>query len=299
MHSAQDKITGKMCEAAHLYLRLPVDTSRYICPGCRVAVVPASYMPDNLVRPYFKTTKTHPHLDGCDVDGEKKLVARARKGRVSSPISGFPGSYPCRLQLDDVREAVGERVPLQSGQIAKSSEESQAGRGLVRQRRWTAKAIRPLACTFMNYPYDRDLPLAVEGIHGKTFRDVFGRVTNNRIILHERPKLFYAPISWWTPVERQDAFEVKLGYGEWVGEKLEQPYRVRVMWADWSDSRKRHIRHEIEVARQEAIAAGKKNSRVKGWLFFKGLQAANDILSFVVSDYRLICCIADEMIWTP
>ncbi len=284
MDSALDKITGRIVEAGQLYRSISVDPSLYICPGCGVPLIPASYLPENQVRAYFRTNKNEPHRPGCDVEGEPLLISRARKLRVTSPTKGFPGSYPSRLQLDDEREVVADDASPQtrSGGGERAAFEVAVGT-LRRQRRWTAKTIRPLASTFMNYPFDRDLPLTVPDLDGTRFCDVFEYVKNNQNNqdpIYEKPKIFFAPIQWSK-----------------VDNKLVRPYRVRVVWMDWSEFRKGRVRHEIEVARKEAIAASKKNSKAKGWLFFLGRQVADDLSLFLVKDHRLICCIADELIW--
>ena len=83
MDSAQDKFTGEIVEAEQLWLVDNVDKDRYICRGCGINVTPASYRPENLVRPYF-TARDGDHESKCDVAGEKKLVARGKKGRLST-----------------------------------------------------------------------------------------------------------------------------------------------------------------------------------------------------------------------
>jgi hypothetical protein len=297
MDSALDRITGQIVEAALLHLSTTVDSSRYLCPGCEVPVIPASYLPENKVRAHFKTKKEQPHVLDCDVFGEAKLVSRAKKERVTSPTNGFPGSYPNRLHLEDEREVVAEGALPQARTGGRDRGMAEGGvESLHRQRRWPAKTIRPLASTFMNYPFDRDLPLTVPGVEGARFQDVFEHIKNNQIIVYEKTRIFYAPIQWSKPVENLDVFEVKLGRGEWEDKRLVRSYRVRVIWADWSESRKRHIRNEIEVARNEAMDAVKKGSKAKGWLFFLGHQAADDSSLFLVKDHRLICCIVDELI---
>lgn len=50
-----------------------------------------------------------------------------------------------------------------------------------RNRTWTAQTIRSIFRTFLNYPYDRDLPLSVPNINGKTYQEIFLRLGNKGI----------------------------------------------------------------------------------------------------------------------
>jgi hypothetical protein len=301
MDSALDKITRNIIDAESLYVNRPVDKDRYLCRGCEIPVTPASYEPHNQVRAYFTANK-QAHRPGCDVDGEMKLLTRARKERVTSPITGFPASYPSELVLLDTREQVENGdLPLSKAGSRSGTPVASVGQDNAPRHRksWTARTIRPLARTFVKFPFDRDLALKVPGIDGGKYYQVFRRVKSDEIVPYMKRQIFYAPISWSKPLETETALEIALGAGEWEGKKLVRPYRLQVQWRDWSSFCKSAVTREIEIARLEAIEAGKANRNVKGWIFFLGHQSADDLTQFFVEQYELICCLAAEMIYPP
>jgi hypothetical protein len=177
MDSAQDKFTGEIVEAEQLWLVDNVDKDRYICRGCGIKVTPASYRPENLVRPYF-TARDGDHESKCDVAGEKKLVARGKKGRLSTATEGFPAPYPSRLVLRELRAVVdsngsdaGDRLRAEDNGRRRTSD----GGTSTPNRRRVANTIRPICRTFINFPYDRHLDLEVPGIDAFQRRDdLFG-----------------------------------------------------------------------------------------------------------------------------
>ncbi|WP_156782808.1 hypothetical protein [Acidihalobacter yilgarnensis] len=103
MDSAVDRYTGQIVDGEQLWYIDPVDKEGYICRGCGVMVNPVSFEAHHKVRPHFKELPSKPHESWCDVEGEEKLVAKARKERVTTQV-GFPGSFPSKLQLVDERE---------------------------------------------------------------------------------------------------------------------------------------------------------------------------------------------------
>lgn len=249
------------------------------------------------VRPYFSAKDGH--NAGCDVEGEVELVKRARKQRISTR-EGFPGSFPNRLVLRDRRQVVGSNGTPTVATIAggrrtgsKGSSEAQ------RDRHWAAQTIRPICRTFVNYPYDRDLPLAVPGMAVGTYQRVFRSLKSDQILRYPEPRLFYVPISWKASVADDDRLEIQLSYGEWIERKLTRPYRVRMGWKDWSDAKRNYVSREVETARVEYMAAKKRGDKEKGWLFFIGRQDESDPALFHVDDHRLVCCVVAEMIYPP
>jgi len=298
MNSAQDKYTGAIVEAEELWLIENVDHDRYVCRGCGIKVTPASYRPENVVRPYF-TTRDGDHKSGCDVDGETKLVSKGRKGRVSTPRHGFPSPYPSRLVLRNERYVVGDCEPVSERansekNTAKSSEG--IGAALISTHRRAANSIRPICRTFINFPFDRDLELTIPGIDTATYRSVFKKLKWDELIFYPKARLFYAAIRWNKPVDTEDYLEVLLDAGERGDNKrLLRGYRIRVQWAEWSKAKRAFVRNEIEAARKEAIKASNENPKSKGYLFFIGQQSPDDVGIFLVTDHRLICCLVDEI----
>lgn len=301
MDSARDKITGEIIDAEQLWLIDPVDKSRYVCRGCNLPVIPASYRPENIPRPYFTKGKA-PHSEGCDVDGQAILVERAKTARVSDPLDGFPAAYPDRLILRDMRVVTGD-APLSDQSPARGKRSSKFGEAENdrRNKTYTAGTIRPICRSFINFPFDRDRPLHLPDVWGSTYAQAFWRVRDKdkKIIRYDRNHLYYAPIRWSKPIETDAWLEVQLNAGEWENKKLMTPYRVRVAWHNWSLAKRNFTLKEIEVARHEAIQAGKANRAEKGWLFFIGYQDETDNSLFIVNDHRLICCLVVEMIDPP
>ncbi|WP_197272820.1 hypothetical protein [Nitrosospira briensis] len=296
MESACDKHTGEVIDAEQLWIIVPVDPMGYECRGCGALVTPCSYRPENKVRPYFSAKDGH--NAGCDVDGEVELVKRAQKQRISTR-EGFPGSFPNRLVLRDTRKVVDSNgTPTVATSAGGRRSGSKGSSEKQRDRHWAAQTIRPICRTFVNYPYDRDLPLAVLGIAVGTYQRVFRslKVKGDQILRHPEPRLFYGPISWKASFANDDRLEIQLSYGEWIEGKLTRPYRVRMSWKDWSDAKRNYVSREVRTAKVESIAANKRGDKEKGWLFFIGRQDESDSALFHVDDHRLVCCVVAEMI---
>lgn len=298
MDSAQDKVTGEIIEAEQLWLLDVVDKDGYVCRGCSIKVTPAAYRPENKVRPYF-TARERDHEAGCDVDGEAKLIDRGRKERVSTPLEGFPAPYPSRLVLRDIRQIVGDPHGDGEGKGGAGGTLNRIGSGSGSpnlNRRRTAGTIRPLCRTFINFPYDRDLPLEVPGVKGDKYLSVFKKLKKDEIVRYEDSRLFYAPIRWQKPIDAEGYFEIMLDSGNRdENYRLFSPYRVRVEWETWSDAKRKYVRNEVEAARKEAIDAGNTGKKDKAWLFFIGTQDEDNKDLFHVTDHRLICCLVAEI----
>lgn len=296
MESAWDKHTGRIVDAAELWTMDPVDPFGFECPGCNAQASPCSYRPENKVRPHFRANYGHEKY--CDVEGEIELLKRAKKQPVSTR-EGFPGRFPNRLVLRDTRTLETSDSP---STISTSSSQrrriSTNTTSETRQRRlWAAQTIRPISRTFLDFPYDRHLPLNISGIAADTYQRVFQSLSRSEIIRYHEPRLFYAPISWKPPTADDDAMEVQLNFGEWHERKLIRPYRLIVHWKNWGASKRRYVSLEIETTRSDCIMNNTPSNRMKGWLFFIGRQDQNDPSCFHIEDHRLICCVFAEMIY--
>ncbi|WP_176330965.1 hypothetical protein [Burkholderia vietnamiensis] len=301
MDSAQDKITGEIVEAEQLWLIPEVDKDRYVCRGCGIKLTPAAYRPENVVRPYF-TARDGDHKPGCDVDGEKKLVTKGKKKRLSTLKEGFPAPYPSKLVLRDVRAITGEPGggdnDVTAGGGTRRTDDGNSGTSTSNRRR-VANTIRPICRTFINFPYDRDLELEVPDIDATKYLSVFKKLKWDELAQYPDARIFYAAIRWSKPLETDKFLEVTVDAGERDQEKrLARGHRVRVEWADWSKAKRTYVRNEIEAARKEAIAAKDKGTKEKGYLFFVGEQDTDDTRVFRVTDHRLICCLVDEITYT-
>lgn len=298
MDSARDKRTGDIIDAEQLWDLEIVDKEAYQCPGCGIQVFPASYRKNiNKKRPYF-TPMDNKHIQPCGVDGVEKLVGKAKGERVGTS-EGFPMPFPNCLRFDEKR-------PVTTGGDAPGADERTIrartradGERVAAYHGHSVKTIRPVCRIFMDFPHDRGLlPLEIPGCYGTTYATVFRRLGFFGIEAQQpSTRLFYAALRWGSAVETDTYIEWTLDAGEWPkGEKHPTRfYKVRVMCSDWSARQRATLRDEIEIAKDEV--KGKTDQPEKAWLFFVGTQDADDVASFVVDRYPLICCRVGTMIW--
>jgi len=293
----------ELVEAEELWTMERVDKDGYTCYGCLTQVHPASFDKEkNKRRPYF-SLRDKLHQPGCDVDGAEKIVARAKKEKVRTP-DGFPLPFPSKLSLADERPVVGGG-PTAEGGGTDGREPSKGGVGDPSKRRHhghTVKTIRPACRAFVNFPNDRDaLPLEIPDLPGKTYAGVFKYIGSKKPEALNMPRrLFYSAIRWKAKaVKTPEYFEITLNAGEWVqaDKEFKSLCKVRVDWSGWSAARRTSLETEFEVARDEAMEQAKKDSKVKGWCFFVGMQDSDDPSVFYVNDRRLICCLPAHMVW--
>ena len=291
MDSARDTTTNEIIEAEQLWELEVVDKERYACIGCGTQIWPASYKRDiNKKRPYFTLGSTGAHIEPCDIDGEEDIVKRAKVERLGTP-EGFPLPYPNKLVLMDERPVAnpsGGELGVDDAQRQKSRGDS--SRGQRANHGHTVKTLRPIAKAFIKYPHDREtLPLQVPDCEGSTFASVFWRL--GKLMQFRSPThLYYAPLHWKAPSKSDAHIEWHLNAGDWdtVNNRRGASYRVRIDWTDWSSTQRNTLLHEVEVARDKAKDSG---GAINAWLFFVGIQDADDPTLLVVSRYQLICCI--------
>jgi hypothetical protein len=150
MDNARDRITQEIVEAEDLKLLAAVDTYGYQCPGCQTQAFPRSYRPENLVRAHFQLRD--PHVSGCEVEGETKVIAQGKRGSVQQELETSPGLSPARLQLIEDRTIVDPALPHTESQT-QSVRRSDGATGLVRREgRRAANSIRPICRAFCASP---------------------------------------------------------------------------------------------------------------------------------------------------
>jgi len=303
VHTARDKYTLELVEAEDLWIISTIDQSRYICRGCEVGVFPASYIKEvNKRRPYFTLGPVNQHSNGCDVDGEVKLINSAKRRSVGS-ADGFPLPFPNRLAMNDERSVIPTEAPLRDGREGSGRKSRGTDSGISRKHHGhTVKTIRPACRTYINFPFDRAiLPFSIPGVYGTTYAEIFWYLGSKRPSHFKNPKhLYYAAIRWTVdPVLTDASCVLTLNVGNWNQEtkKHESLSRIHVNWSTWSQSRRDTLMREFEVTREEAAEKAKKNSRQKGWVFFVGEQDSVDPEIFHVNNHNLICCLPGEMIW--
>jgi len=301
--TARDKNTRELIEAEGLWNLTSVDQNGYICRGCEVAVFPASFDKQrNKRRPYFTLGPVNKHESKCDVDGEEKLVKRAKGGSIGRE-DGFPLPFPNQLVLSEERSVVSGGSPQGSGSGSGTSGNRGSGQGNARGHHGhTVKTIRPACRAFINFPHDRSsLPLSVPGVYGRTYAEVFWSLGGKPPPRFKNPKhLYYAAIRWKEkPIQTEQQCILTLNVGEWDEDQREYKSlsRVLVDWSSWSQTRRDSLIREFETTREEAAEQAKKNRYVKGWLFFVGVQDEADCEVFHVDDYRLVCSLSGEMVW--
>ncbi|MGE8643520.1 hypothetical protein [Acinetobacter vivianii] len=300
METALDIVTNLLIDAEDLWeLEGNVDKDRYRCPGCGVKVSPASYLRDeNLKRPYFlELHKTDPHKDDCDIAGEKKLKAKARKQKVFSENSILPSFIPTSLKLIDTRIKTGDESKeksLSSNSQIKNDSISTEGNG-IRRSTGTAQNIRRLCQCYINYPNDRDLPLNLPNIGKSTYGKLFSHIPNKKIVTISTSRILLAPMQFSEPKISDTEIIIELSRGIWNDDftKLIEKYSLIVDISNWSKAKKTMFKRELELVRRQAIHTNNKKKN-KTWVFFLGEQDAHDLSKFYVEDHRLVCAIFVE-----
>lgn len=298
MDSARDKHTDEIIDAEQLWDFTVVDKDAYQCPGCGIQVFPASYRKDiNKKRPYF-TPMENKHIQPCGIDGVEKLVKKAKSEKLGTP-EGFPVPFPNRLRLDEERPVLDNAEEAGYGKGTERTRTRGNGERSTAYHGHTVKSIRPVCRIFMDFPHDRfQLLLEIPDCPGTTYSSVF-RGLGFFGIEAQKPstRLFCAALRWDSAIEMETYIEWALDAGEWPkGEKRPtQFYKVRVMWADWTDRQRNTLRDEIEISKD--AVKGKSGQPEKAWLFFVGTQDPEDATLFTVNRYPFICCRVGEMIW--
>jgi hypothetical protein len=298
MDSAKDKYTGQVVDGEQLWLINVVDKDGYVCRGCGVLVNPVSFEKGLKTRPHFREYPKYPHEIWCNIEGEEELIKTAKKKSIKNE-NGFPCSFPHKLELIDSRKKVsneGGSEEATNSRFASSGKEGASGSSSSVSK-WVARTIRPICRTYNNFPKDRDLPLSITGLFGDIYNDIIRKLSSQEIVKYTKNHLLYAPISWKRPTTDGENFIFELSYGYWTKNGL-TPYKVVIDSSDWSQAKVSYILEELEVARNEAIQAKKKDkkARTKSWLFFIGEQSVDSPDTFTVNDHRLICCLTLDSI---
>ncbi len=292
METARDRVTREIVEADDLKLLAHVDTYGYVCHGheCGIQVFPRSYRPENLLRAHFFAKTAHTAT--CDVTGEDDLRARGKKGSIAKELETSPGLSPASLRLIDTRVVMSPLAVPGGGNSRGGSCSATSGEARHKPAgRRAANSIRPICRAFLEFPYDRHLPLHIDGINTTTYQTVFKRLRSEGIKTFPQQRIFYEKLAWGVAQESEDGLLIPLDAGEWENKRLVRPYRALVQWADWSQTARTRLINELELARQENMAAEKAGVKEKTFLFFIGVQSPDELSQFVVNDQRLICSV--------
>jgi hypothetical protein len=125
-----------------------------------------------------------------------------------------------------------------------------------------------------------------------------------------RKRIFFSCVSWRRPEHSDSRLLIPLDAGAWADGKL-SCYSLSVDWSDWSATARSRLLNELEVARSENMAKGKKekkeydgkSSRKKQgprtYVFFLGEQDSQERSTFNVNDARLICTVNGLLVFPP
>jgi hypothetical protein len=298
MLSALDICIGEIVQADELWNMPDVDRDCYVCRECGVKVVPAAILPKNRVRPYFTTSQFGDHEDGCTMEDsrERALLDRAHRGRLTNAAGDFPGTCPNSLDLCGNKSgstAAGRLGAVVRGPLSIRGEPFRPA-----PRRWAAKTLRPIAQSFINFPYDREyLDLHIPGIEAAVYKYAFKRLEWGVIKAYPLARVFYAAARWGQPAVTADHMDIALDAGVRNGNTLENGHYLRVNWAQWTARQKESLEADVNTAWSEHIKAKEQDSgtRVKGYVFFIAQQNPKDIREFNLWDHRLVCCIVDAI----
>jgi hypothetical protein len=242
------------------------------------------------------------HKNDCDVDGAEKIVKRAGGERVGTP-EGFPTPFPNKVTLTDEREVERDSPGMQRPEhTSPARTQSNGGTPSNLHHGHTVKTIRPVCKTFLKFPYDRgSLQLEIPGVPGKNYYQVFWYLGSKKPQVFSEPvRLYYSPIRWVADIKTTNVCcEITLNAGEWDDTKREfkSPCRVRVNWAEWSQSQQNCLARELAITQKEARVLARQDSKARGWIFFVGRQDSEDPGLFHVDDFRFICCFGATMVW--
>ncbi|MBX9400910.1 hypothetical protein K4L06_06260 [Lysobacter sp. BMK333-48F3] len=296
MDRALDTVTGEEVDAEDLWDLEAVDPGRYECHGCDIPVFPASYRKDiNKKRPYFFKPKDIEHHPDCGAQDEDGCLQRARTERVPEEQLSRAGLMPNRLVLRAAREV--QAPPGAAGQpVARGRRPGgdAAGAGDTRRHATTANSLRRIAKDYARFPHNRNSPLHIDGIAGRSYERAIARLKFDAVVRYGQAQVWLSQIAWSAKHEDDaERYEIVLSVGDRQDGRVTRPYRVRVHWAGWSARARNALRTEVEVLVQEHKAH--RGSGKAAWVFFIGEQDAQEPALFHVRDRRLICTLYGEV----
>ncbi|MDC4428291.1 hypothetical protein NQ647_04875 [Acinetobacter baumannii] len=303
MDTAFDK-QGRLINGEDLWeLNGKVDKDGYYCIGCGVNVTPASYDRElNVQRPHFREHRSYPHKANCDVLGEDEIKGNGRKRKVFNPNDTLPSFIPTVLRLIDTNTAMG------TDQSLNYSSSSIKGTNLgtervVRRSHGVVQSIRRLCSVYIDYPYDRDIPLKIPNNELSTYGELFRKIPSD-FRLADTSKILMSQMHFSRLDIIDNEIRIQLSQGLWgYDEKIKKERVIKnsfliIDTSNWSKNRKTVITNELNFVRSEAIDAYNKNkkTKLKSWIFFIGSQDLDNPSIYRVSDHRLICAMSADNI---
>ena len=306
MDTAFDK-NGRLINGEDLWeLNGNVDRDGYYCIGCGVNVTPASYDKEsNIQRPHFREHRSYPHKIDCDVLGEKDSKSNGRKRKVFNPNETLPSFIPTILRLIDTNSKTEETGTGNSQNISlgATKERNPENERAVRRSGGVVQSIRRLCSVYIDYPFDREIPLRIPNNELSTYKDLFKKIPSDFKIA-DTSKILMCQMRFTRLEVTENEIRIELSQGFWSYDDKIQKKRVTkhsfliIDMSNWSKNRKTVITKELDFVRRERINAYSKNNKtkLKSWVFFIGSQDLDDPSIYRVSDHRLICAMSADNI---
>ena len=293
MDSAFDKQANRIIDAVSLRELEIVDHENYACPTCSIPLIPCSYRPHNIPRPYFKEG-AQKHDPECRVGDEHLNIykKKARQESINTP-DGFPVPFPNKLRLPVHKETVEKTGEPEIQKTYRDGMRKEVNTERSKRRHGhTTQSILPIAQVFIDYPHDRKhLPLELPNCDGDTYASVFRPLLMNANT--DLMSLYYAPLAWNSAWVTEDAIVVHLSRGEWDDEqkKFTRQFQLKVDWRSWSNKQRNALKNQIESCIKEI-----RKSKQKAWVFFVGRGSKEDLIMHV-NNRHLLCLSTDELIF--
>jgi hypothetical protein len=245
------------------------------------------------VSPYFRQKlPSVPHVPNCYVHGLEELAARGRKERIQGEM-GFPVPYPSKVILEPrpVEVSIDDTDPDTVGKPGHPP--GNPGLNNRRMHHQTHRSIRAVCQFYVDFPYDRDLPLEVQGCDGSTFNEVFVRLGTGGDELIGSQRILYGEVKFKAqPNFDSDVIVLELMSTVLAPDDRECNRRVKIDMTGWGKPYKRYLRQQIaemldkaEDAHREIKKKKSENPRYSGkpprpWIFFVGTESVFNQIDF-------------------
>lgn len=294
MDIALNIITNNLIACEELWELDEINKEIYRCPDCLTNLIPASFLRTNKKRPYFFYLESKPHSPECAYNHANEIEKKARKKSIKTD-EGFPLPFPSKLLLND---AVNKETDALLGSfrlfVNNNATDSISKSSLLNHHHRTVTTIKNIVRQFINFPYDRDLPLSIplSDPQNNTYSKVFKRIKNG--VNYNGYYIFYDRLYFSKPLLLNNSLEIRLYSGAWEERKQINPCILRIDLSLITPRQTELIIKEIDVARNEAIETSKLEitERKLAYIFFLGRQDKTNSQVFQTSSHRFISCIS-------
>jgi hypothetical protein len=272
----------------------------FICLACNAAMRPVAIRPGMKKSPYFRLPPGVQHESGCDIYGYEQLLNQ-RSDKPVSTESGFPSFYPSKLLLTSL-EAVDEEPSHSTTHINPESHPQQDPEAVRTEdsHNQTARTIKRLVTYFIDYlhryphPEDRELFLDVPGVEGKTYGQVFQRLSHSPGVRFDAFKIYFEELS-----HEQVIFEDTRILLPFINHSEGEQRFLEIDVSNWSRFRKGVLRRLIEICTEQFRQEHSQQPQFSIWLFFLGHQDPVNVSRFRMwkEDHRLVHCVVNDSLW--